>query len=125
MSRFDRRFKAVIAGRGFLVKEWRESIMQLDRLSARNAVKDARQSGICENRFAERSRECKVLANGARLAADIDVRLLSARLRCFKNLHFDVGMMPIDKRLDELPRDPCQPSDILECELPDPDLLNL
>jgi hypothetical protein len=99
--------------------------MQLERFKARNAVREAKQSGICEKRFEDRSREWRVLANGARLAAEIEVRLLSARLRCFKNLHFEEGNMPIDSRLDELPRGLCQPSDILECELPDPDLLTL
>ena len=73
--------------------------MQLERFKARKAVREAKQSGICENRFDDRSRECRVLAKGARLAAVIEVRLLSARLRCFRNLHFDDGNMHIDSRL--------------------------
>ena len=99
--------------------------MQLERFKARRAVSEAKQSGICEKRFDDRSREWSVLARGARLAADIEVRPLSARLRCLRNLHFDDGSMPIDSRFEELPRGLCQPSDMLECELPDPDLLTL
>jgi hypothetical protein len=125
MSRFDRKFRAVMAGRGFRVSEWRESIMQFERFRARNAVSDAKQSGIWANKFEDRSRECKVLANGARLNADIEVMPLSARLRCFKNLHLDGGSRLIDRRFDELPRGLCQLSDMLECELPEPDLLTL
>jgi hypothetical protein len=125
MSRFDRRFKAVMAGRGFRVNEWSESIMQCDRFSALNAVSEARQSGIWEKRFDDRSKECNVLAKGARLLADMDVRLLSARLRCLRNLHFDGGKIPIDRRFEELPRGLCQLSDRLEWELEDPDLFTL
>ena len=33
--------------------------------------------------------------------------------------------MPIESKFDELLRGLCQPSDALECELPDPDLLTL
>ena len=65
------------------------------------------------------------MASGARLAAAIDVRPLSARLRCLRNLHFDDGNMPTVSRFDELPRGFCQDSDMLECELPEPDLLTL
>ena len=125
ISLFDRRFNAVIAGKGFLVREWRESIMQFDRLSARKAVREARQSGISLNKLEERSREWSVLANGAKLEAVIEVRPLSARLKCLRNLHFDDGNIPMERRFDELPRGLCHPSDILECELPDPDLLTL
>ena len=103
-----------MAGSGFLVSEWRESIMQLDRLSARSEVSDARQSGICAKRFDERSREWRVFAKGVRLAADIEVRPLSARLRCLRNLHFEDGKMPMERRFEELPRGLCQFSDILE-----------
>src|SRR4051812_45917299 len=100
-------------------------MMELERVSAVKGVREERQSGICVKRFEDRSRECRVFANGARLLADMDVKLLSARLRCFKNLHFDDGKMLIERRLDELPRGLCQPSDTLECELEDPDLLTL
>jgi hypothetical protein len=44
----------------------------------------------------------------------MDVRLLSARLRCLRNLHFDGGKIPIDRRFEELPRGLCQLSDRLE-----------
>ncbi len=88
--------------------------MQFERLSARRAVRDAKQSGICENKFAERSSEWRVLANGAKLAADIEVRPLSARLRCLRNLHFDEGRIPMERRFDELLRGLCHPSDMLE-----------
>jgi len=125
IKRFDRRFRAVMAGRGFRVREWRESIIQFERLRARRAVREARQSGICAKRLEERSRECKVLARGTRLFGDMDVRLLSAKLRCLRKRHLDEGSMPMARRLDELPRGLCHPSDMLECELPDPDLLTL
>jgi hypothetical protein len=46
IRRLERRFRAVMAGRGFRVNEWSESIMQFDRFSARKAVSDAKQSGI-------------------------------------------------------------------------------
>ena len=66
-----------------------------------------------------------MLANGARLDASIDVRPLSARLRCLRKRHLEGGRIPIEGRFDELPRVLCQPSDILEWELPDPDRLTL
>ena len=88
--------------------------MQLERLRARRAVSDARQSGICTKRFDERSREWRVFARGAKLAADIEVRPLSARLRCLRNLHFEEGKTPMERRFEELPRGLCQFSDILE-----------
>jgi hypothetical protein len=121
----DLKFNAVIAGRGFLVRECNELIIQLERFRALSAVKEARQSGICWKRFEDRSREWRVLANGAKLASDIDVRPLSARLRYLRNLHFEDGMMPIESRFEELPLELCQPSEALECELPDPDLFTL
>jgi hypothetical protein len=99
--------------------------MQLDRLSARNAVSEARQSGICENKFDERSSECSVFAKGTKLVPDIDVRPLSARLRCFRKRHLEDGNIPIDSKFEELPRGLCHPSDMLEWELPDPDRLIL
>jgi hypothetical protein len=114
INRLDRRFSAVIAGRGLRVSEWSASIMQFERLSARSAVSDAKQSGIWENKFDDRSRECRVLASGAKLDADIDVSALSARLRCLRNLHFEDGRIPIDSRFEELPRGLFQLSDMLE-----------
>jgi len=88
--------------------------MQLERLRARSAVNEAKQSGICENKFDERSSECNVLASGVKLVIDIEVSPLSARLKCLRNLHFEDGRIPIDNRFDELPRGLCQLSDILD-----------
>lgn len=99
--------------------------MQLDKLSARRAVSEAKQSGICENKLDERSKECSVFAKGVKLEADIDVSPLSARLKCLRNLHFEGGNIPIDNKFDELPRELCQLSDMLECELPEPERLTL
>jgi hypothetical protein len=66
-----------------------------------------------------------VLANGAKLDAEIEVIPLSARLRCLRNLHFDNGSIPIESRFEELPLVLCHPSDMLEWELPDPDRFTL
>jgi hypothetical protein len=99
--------------------------MQFDRLSALRAVSVARQSGIWANKFDDRSREWSVLANGAKLDAEIEVIPLSARLRCLRNLHFDNGSMPMASRFEELPLGLCHPSDMLECELPDPERFTL
>src|SRR3569833_1325732 len=124
-SRLARRFRAVMAGSGFRVRECRESIMQWDRFRARRAVRLARLSGICVKRLDDRSRECSVLDRGPRLLAGMAVSALSARLRCFRNLHLDAGRMPMARRLDALPRGLCHESDRLEWELPDPDRLTL
>jgi hypothetical protein len=69
----------------------------------------------------ERSIEWRVLASGERLLAGMAVNELSAKLRCFKNRHFEAGRMPIASKLEELPRGWCQESDRLECELPEPE----
>jgi hypothetical protein len=103
IKRFDRKFSAVIAGSGLRVRECNESIMQFERFKARNAVSDARQSGISEKRFADKSNECRVLAKGIRLFADIDVSELSARLRCLRKRHFDDGST-LASKLELLPR---------------------
>jgi hypothetical protein len=60
VSRFDLRFRVVIAGSGFRRRECMLSIMQLEKLRALRLVNDARLSGISVKRFAERSSECKV-----------------------------------------------------------------
>lgn len=99
--------------------------MQLERLRARKAVRDARESGICENKFEDRSRELRVLASGARPAAEIDVSELSARLRCLRNRHLVDGRMPVGKMLELLPLGLYQVSDVLEWELLDPDRFTL
>lgn len=103
-KRLERRFSVVIAGSGFLPKECSDSIMQCERFSARRDVNEAKLSGISVKRFADRSNDCRVLANGARLAVDMLVKALSARLRCLKNLHLFDGNHAEDKRLDVLLR---------------------
>lgn len=77
----------------------------------------ARLSGISAKRFAERSRDCNVFVNGARLAADMFVRALSARLRCLRNRHLVAGNQPRESRLEELPLGVVERT--LELELPD------
>jgi hypothetical protein len=84
-------------------------------------VRVARLSGICVNRFEERSRELRVLARGFRLPIGIAVSELSARLRCLRKRHLEAGRMPMARRFEELPRELCHESERLECELPDPE----
>jgi hypothetical protein len=91
--------------------------MQLDRFSARRQVRLARLSGISANRFAERSRDCSVFVKGVRLAAEILVRALSAKLKCLKNRHLVVGNQPRESRLEELPLGVVERT--LELELPE------
>lgn len=84
------------------------------------ALKDtseARLSGISVKRFEDRSNDCKVLASGDRLPAATEVRPLSVRLRCRRNLHFDMGRMPDPRRFNELPRGVLALA--LDAELPD------
>jgi hypothetical protein len=106
-----------MAGRGALLKEWRESIIQYDRFNARSDINELRQSGTSLNKLEDKSRYCSVLATGDRLNAFICVRELSARLSCRRNLHLDAGTNPYDKRLDELPLGVFARS--VEPELPD------
>lgn len=68
--------------------------MLLDMLSAFNAVRLFSPSGIETKRFCERSRETREFASGRSDSADIVVRELSARHRCFKNLHLFEGNCP-------------------------------
>lgn len=68
-------------------------------------------------RLEDRSNDCKVLASGDRLPAATEVRPLSVRLKCRRNLHFDIGKMPDPRRFDELPRGVLARA--LEAELPD------
>ena len=125
MRRLERRLRAVIAGRGLRVRECKESIMQLERLSARSAVSDAKESGICENKLADKSSELSVLANGTKPAAPMLVSELSARLRCLRKRHFVDGRVCAERRFELLPRGLYQVSDVLECELFEPDLFIL
>ena len=54
--------------------------------------------------MADKSSDCSVLATGERLDAVNVVMLLSARLRCLRNRHLDIGKIPMDeRRFDELP----------------------
>lgn len=101
-SRFDRRFRVVIAGKGLRTSECKLSIMQLDKLSARRFVSEARLSGISVNRFKDRSRDKSVPDSGARLCAVIEVSPLSLKLRWRKKRHFDAGRMPRVSRFDVL-----------------------
>jgi hypothetical protein len=71
-------------------------------LSALRATREAKLSGISVKRFAERSRECRLLATGAKAAAVTEVRELSGRPKWRRNRHFDGGRTP-EGRLDELP----------------------
>lgn len=85
------------------MRECNESIIQFDRFKALKALKVAKQSGISEKWFAERSNEWSESARGARPADDKDVSELSARLKCLKVLHFAAGSTPVRRMLDELP----------------------
>ena len=100
--------------------------MQLERFNARNATKFARPSGISVKRFDERSSECKVFANGARLLRGIEVRELSVRLKCLRNLHFNGEIAPVSRRFEVLPALQGAVEGPIECtlevELPEPDL---
>jgi len=106
-----------VAGSGLRPKECKLSIMQLDRFSARKQVRLARLSGISANKLAEISRDCNVFAKGARLATDMLVRALSAKLRCRKKRHLVAGNQPMERRLEELPLGVVERT--LELELPD------
>jgi len=91
--------------------------MQWERFRALNDTSEARLSGISVKRLEDRSNDCKVLASGERLLAATEVSPLSARLRCRRNLHFDMGRMPNPSRLEELPRGVFVRA--LEAELPE------
>jgi hypothetical protein len=54
----------------------------------------ARLSGISEKGLVERSRIWRVLDTGERLVADMEVKELSARLKCRRNLHLEAGRKP-------------------------------
>lgn len=90
--------------------------MQLQRFRALKEVKILRASGISENKFEDKSNESKLFERGARLDDVMEVRELSARLKCLRNLHFDAGSIP----MGEGPREW-----VLEFELPDPERLTL
>jgi hypothetical protein len=107
----------VMAGKGLRVKECKLSIMQLDRFRARKQDNVDRLSGISVKRLADKSSDCRVFANGARLVDEMLVRALSARLKCLRNRHLVGGNQPNDKRLDELP--PGVVDRTLDAELPD------
>ena len=76
--------------------------MQCDKLRALNATSDATPSGISVKRLEDRSSELRLLATGARLAADTDVREFSGRPRCRRNRHFE-GERTSVRRFVELP----------------------
>jgi hypothetical protein len=106
-----------MAGSGFRLKECRPSIIQLERFSARRHDKVARLSGTSTNRFDDRSSDWSVFANGARLAVEIFVSALSARLRCLKNRHLVEGNHASGSRFKGLPRGVVERT--LELELPE------
>jgi hypothetical protein len=93
----------VIAGKGFLDRECKESIIQCDRFNDLRATNDARLSGTSLNRFKDRSNECKLLATGARLDTLMVVIELSVRLRCLRNRHLEGGRNPAARRFGVLP----------------------
>lgn len=68
-------------------------------------------------RLEDKSNDCKVLASGDKLPVATEVNPLSARLKCRRNLHFDMGKMPNPSRFEELPRGVFVRA--LEAELPD------
>jgi hypothetical protein len=117
LKRLERRLSVVMAGNGLRPNDCKLSIIQLDRFSARRLVRLARLSGISAKRFEERSRDCNVFVKGARLAAEILVRALSARLRCLRNRHLVAGNQPNERRFDELPLGVVERT--LELELPE------
>ena len=84
-----------MAGSGFRVKEWRESIMLPDRFKARKLDNVDSDSGIDLNRLQERSSDDSEFASGTRATEDIVNRLLSAKDKCFRNLHFVAGRLTV------------------------------
>ena len=70
-NRFPRRFNAVMAGRGHLVRECRESIIFPERFNARRLVSMARDSGIDANKLLDRSRDVRDPDTGTNAAAEI------------------------------------------------------
>lgn len=101
-SRFERRLSVVIAGRGLRDNDERLSIIQLLRFSARRSVRLASASGISENKLPDRSRDWSVLATGAKLLTDNEVRPFSARLRCLRKRHLDEGSIPMASKSEAL-----------------------
>lgn len=90
--------------------------MQLLRFRALKDVKILRASGISTIKLEDKSKESKLLERGARLEDVIEVRELSARLKCLRNLHFDAGSIPMGTGPREW---------VLEFELPDPERLTM
>lgn len=107
-----------MAGRGFRDKECKDSIIQRERLRARRATNDAKLSGTSVKRFEDRSRDCRVLATGARLVAVIEVKELSGSPRCRRNRHL-LGGRKLESKLGELELRQW-PEFSLELELPEP-----
>jgi hypothetical protein len=66
-----------------------------ERFKARKLESVDRDSGMDLNRLQERSSDDSEFANGIREAADIVSKLLSAKDRCFRNLHFVAGRLAI------------------------------
>src|SRR2546423_4121740 len=64
VRRLERSLIVVMAGRGLLVRECSESIMQFDRSSEFSLVKEARLSGISVKRLDDKLIERRLFANG-------------------------------------------------------------
>ena len=107
-----------MAGKGFRDNECKDSIIQFERTRDLKATREPRLSGTSVKRFVDKSSECKVLATGARLDAVREVRELSARQRCRRNLHLVGGRKPARRFGELLFR--WGPEVSLEFELPDP-----
>lgn len=86
--------------------------MQLLRFRALKEVKILRASGISTIKLEDKSKETKLVERGARLEDVIEVRELSAILKCLRNLHFDAGSILMGEAPREL---------VLEFELADPE----
>ncbi len=95
-------FSVRIAGSGFLVKDCKDSIKQLDKSREESLVNNARLSGISVNRFEARFSDLRVGARGIMLFADMDVRELSAKERYLSLCHLAGLRTWMVRRLDEL-----------------------
>jgi len=76
--------------------------MQFERSRETSRVNEAKPSGISLKRLAERFRDRSVVATGARLFADMEVKELSARDKYFSRCHFEGGRMFRLRRLELL-----------------------
>jgi hypothetical protein len=109
-----------IAGKGDLESDCKDSIIQLDKSNDTSLVSDTRASGISVKRLEERFSERSVVAMGAKLFAEIDVKELSASDKYFSRCHLFEGKMLRVSKLEVLSlRWGCTEYS-LEFELPEP-----